>query len=126
MAKIRLTPELSWGASPLSPPYAASDQRPAEPEGHGVPRMGVLGPAVHEHDFGIARPPDQHRELQPRRQVDELAAHGRRIIEGDVVLGCVLVEQPELVVVAHDGSVDRPPRSAHRTITRGSPRHPWP
>ncbi len=73
-------------------------QRPPEGQGHGVPGVGVLGPAVHQHQLGRAAAPEQARDRPAGRDLHVDPAHRGRPVVGQAVLARVLVEQPELVV----------------------------
>ena len=72
---------------------------------HRVPGMGVLGSAVQQDQlrafrgFRVPVLPHQRAQPPPLAHVGEGAPHGRRAVEGQPVLGGVLVEQSELVVV---------------------------
>ena len=81
------------------------ERRPPEAEGDGVPGVGVLRPAVHEDHLG--------RRIIPPQRADDA---GTVVIGADCgvdpfdfgnlgdrqrVLGDVLVEEAELVVVDH-------------------------
>jgi hypothetical protein len=66
---------------------------------HRVPGMGVLGTAVQQDQLRVPVLPHQRAQPPPLAHVGEGAPHGRRPVEGQPVLGGVLVEQSELVVL---------------------------
>ncbi len=71
---------------------------PAQGQRHRVPGVGVLRPAVHEHELGWAAAPEQAGDRPTGRDLDVHAPHVGRPVVGQPVFGGVLVEQPELVV----------------------------
>ena len=73
-------------------------QGPVQRQGDGVPRVGVLGAAVEQHELGWGLSPHERGEMATLRHLDALATHGRRALVGDPVLGGVVLEVGELVV----------------------------
>ena len=93
------------------PRQVDGDRRTPEGQHDGVPRVPVLGPSVQEDELGLALTPAQVGQCLPRRQCERLPGDDRLPFEGDVPLGRVLVEEPELVVVVRAQGV---PHRRHR------------
>ena len=91
------------------------DERPVERQRHRVPRVGVLGAAVDQHDLGWALAPHQRAEVAAIGQGDRLPPHRGRPVVGQADLGGVVGEVGELVVRALGRS--RPARYAPRAPT---------
>src|SRR5207244_10265217 len=78
------------------------DQGAAEGERDGVPRVGVLGSAVDQHQLRWSGAPNQRAHGSSavvNGNVD--ASYVRRSVVGQPHLGRVLGEQAELVIVPH-------------------------
>jgi len=88
-------------------------ERTSERHGHRVPGMGVLGATMNQHQFGVTLAPHQRRDAEAGWQLDAFPSHGRWRSERQVVFGGVLVEQPELVVVVHVGTLEQSLPHAH-------------
>jgi hypothetical protein len=89
-------------------------ERAPERQRHRVPRVGVLGPAVDEHDFGRPVAPHEAAHRAPAGEVDLRATDGRRAVPGEPCLFRVLVQHPELVRV-HRATIapcETPPQRA--------------
>ena len=82
-----------------------SEERPPERHRDRVPRVGVLGAAVDQHELRKPAPPHQAADRAPVGEPRRGAPHHGGPVERQPVLGGVLVEQPELVVlhpIAHE------------------------
>ena len=108
---VALRTELASGAEAGSVGVAVAGQvdghqRAVEGHGHGVPGVGVLGAPVEEHQLGRAVLPHQSAQPSTGTHLDRDTPDGGRRVEAQAVLGGVLVEQAELVVVdaLHRGS----------------------
>ncbi len=77
------------------------EDRAVEREGHGVPRVGVLRAAVHEHDLRSFGAPCERAD-GPGARLDLDAPHGRWPAPWNSEFLRVFVEERELVV--HRGS----------------------
>ena len=71
------------------------EQRSIHGESHGVPGVGILRPAVDEHQLRRPRAPHKTRDPSPGRDLDLDPAHRWRAGVGDGVFGRILSEQPE-------------------------------
>ena len=105
MTVARSRPLLPGEIGPVGPAVGVAvpgkvdgQQRPAQGQRHGVPGVGVLRAAVHQHELGRAAAPEQAGDRPARRDLDVDAPHLGRPVVGQAVFGGVLVEQPELVV----------------------------
>lgn len=79
-------------------------QGPVEGQGQSVEGVGILGAAVDQDQLGRTIAPHESADLSKSLYRDEAASHARSgTTESPLVE--VLVEIPELVVVAHDGIV---------------------
>jgi hypothetical protein len=68
-----------------------------EGEGHGVPRVRILGAAMEQHDLGRARAPHERAD-GAGRGLDVDASNGGVAAPRNAELLGVLVKQAELVV----------------------------
>jgi hypothetical protein len=75
------------------------NERHTEFERDGVPRVGILSPAVHKYDPRPTFPPAECAERTPVVQRHRDARHIGKLVDIKPMLCDVLAEQAELVVV---------------------------
>ena len=95
--------------------------RAAQGEHDGVPCVPVLRPAVQEDELRLALTPAQVGQRLSRGEGERLTGNDRLSREGDVPLGRVLAEQPELVVLVRIQCV---PQRGQRDADSGSELRP--
>ena len=66
----------------------------AEGHGHRVPCVGVLGPAVKEHQFGWFGAPDEGADLAAGLHIDRDPGYGRRAVVRKAELLCIPWNSP--------------------------------